>query len=215
MARKRAPGGGRKRSPETPRAQLSIRMQENDRAQLEAAAKRRDWTVTEELLWRLRASFARDHERQRDPPLRAWCFLISDLASYIHYETPNWHKNPFWFRAFKLGVTGLLDALEPKGEIRSPKDLDPLIDHKTPEAQATAALNIVLHQLHGGKSRRESRGGPAVIDERLRAEDTDRAAELLDHQLAAALADLDFDREAYAQVRQVLQLKPIWRRASD
>jgi hypothetical protein len=197
MARKRASGGGRKRSPDTPRAQLSIRMQENDRAQLEAAAKRRGWTVTEELLWRLRASFARDHERQRDPPLRAWCFLISELASFIHYETPNWHRNPFWYRAFKLGLIGLLDALEPQGEVRPPKALDPSTDEETPEAQAEMAVNIVLHLLRGGRSREEY----AAAARRAHLEEPDRLA-------AAIMDDLDLDRDVYARVRQDLQLIP-------
>jgi hypothetical protein len=215
MVRKRARGGGRKpKGPIAARAQLTVRMPDDLRSELEAAAQRRGRNLTDELLGRLRASFARERDRQRDPPLRAWCFLISELASYIHYETPNWHKNPFWFRAFKLGVAGLLDALEPRGEVRPPKDLDPAIDHETPEAQAKAALNIVFHQLHGGKSReyahvhsiagiREDHD-PEVLDQRIAA--------ALDNRLAAALADLDFDRDAYAQVRRDLQLKPIWRK---
>jgi hypothetical protein len=32
----------------------------------------------------------------------------------------DWHRNPFMFRAFKIGVGKLLDALEPSGEARSP-----------------------------------------------------------------------------------------------
>lgn len=203
MARKRAPGGGRKpKGPARMRSQLTVRMPDDIRGELASAvaAKRKrlpNWTLTDELVGRLRASFIRERERERDPPLRAWCFLISEVASFIHYETPNWHKNPFWYRAFKFGLIGLLDALEPQGEVRRPKDLDPSTDEETPEAQAEMAVNIVLHLLRGGRSREEY----AAAARQAQLENPDQLA-------AAILDDLDLDRDAYARVRQDLQLIP-------
>jgi hypothetical protein len=160
MARKRAPGGGRKPSPHTPRAQLTIRMQDSMRAQLEASAKKRGLTVTEELLWRLRVSFAMEQEERRDPAAWALCFLISQIAAlaYAHLPGVPWHRNPFMFRAFKLGVIRLLGALEPQGEAESPfanlGSSDQLVPdrllaeiYKTPESAADFAAASVLRGL--------------------------------------------------------------------
>src|SRR6516165_455129 len=55
MARKRAPGGGRKPKGAAPmRSQLTIRMPDDLRTELEAAARKRGHNLTDELLWRLR-----------------------------------------------------------------------------------------------------------------------------------------------------------------
>jgi hypothetical protein len=92
------------------------------RDQLKAGAKKRNWTVTEELLWRLRGSFAREDEERRDPVTRAYCYLISQIAGVVcaGVQLPNWHRNPFIFRSFKLGVANFLNVVEPKGEAESP-----------------------------------------------------------------------------------------------
>ena len=126
--RKRAPGGGMK-----PRGEfsalsspLSIRMPDAMRAELEASRGRR--SLSQELLRRLQKSFNQDRERSRDPALRALCFLIGELAESTtslgpirHPSTVQlWRSDPFLFRAFKLAVGKLLDALEPAGEMKSP-----------------------------------------------------------------------------------------------
>jgi hypothetical protein len=164
MARKRAPGGGRKPKGAAPmRSQLTIRMPDDMRAELEAAARRRDHTISDELLWRLRASFARDYEERHDPATVALRFLIARLAHYIHLRLPfpmKWHENPFMFQAFKLGITKVLDAIAPSGEIESPYKDNPeasagmrqrlrwLADtRRTPEDAAQAAVDRVLELL--------------------------------------------------------------------
>jgi hypothetical protein len=197
MIRKRAPGGGRKPRGAVPmRSQVNVRMPDGLRAELDAAARKRGRNVSEELLARLRSSFAREREHQRDPALRAWGFLISEVASYSHFQTPNWHKNPWWFRAFKLAVIELLNALEPRGELRPPKDSEGA--EETPEAQAKIAANIVLHLLRGDqKSREEQR----AIAQTAGLETSDWA-----------LDDLELDRNRYARVREDLQLRPTKKR---
>jgi len=124
VARKRAPGGGRKPIGAFPAStQLSIRMPDNMRAELEAAAKNRGWSLTQELLWRIRVSLSKDRQDSRDSTLRAICFLISAMATrglYTRRPGKPWYQDPFTFRAFKLGVAKLLDALEPRGEISIP-----------------------------------------------------------------------------------------------
>jgi hypothetical protein len=128
-------------------------MQESMRDELEAAAKKRDWTITEELLWRLRVSFVREGEERREPAIRALCYLVSQVAEWVPFRTsrlsPSWHRNRFMFRAFKLAITMVLDALEPPGKVESPFQPDhPLAEmHKTPESAADFAAMVVLQEL--------------------------------------------------------------------
>lgn len=143
--RKRAPGGGRKPiGPSAARVQLSVRMPDDLRAELEAAAATRGHSLTQEMLGRLRESLARERIDRQDEPMRALCFLFQELAERLHFRQGRirgrkwaWHRDPFVFRAFKLGVAKLLDALEPPGEVRSP------YAHATREP----GDNIVLKQM--------------------------------------------------------------------
>ena len=164
MVRRRAPGGGRKpKGAVAMRSQLTIRIPDDLRAELKAAAKGRGRNLTDELLGRLRASFAREREQKRDPTTRALAFLISQVAEQVHMYSRlgrNWHRNPFVFRAFKLAVARLLDSLEPPGELKSPYDDLPdtlknhpmtpwLVDRfKTPEDTAERAADYVLTELY-------------------------------------------------------------------
>jgi hypothetical protein len=148
MGKRRAPGGGRKPKGEFSgvTSPLSIRMSEEMRRELEAAARARGWSVSQEILRRIQETFRYDRDRTRDPAMRALCFLIAQLAGEIAGLTDekgqpafDWRTNPFFFRAFKLGIAKLLDALEPAGEIRSQQ----------------AMLDAELHL--------ESTGGPAIM----------------------------------------------------
>jgi len=124
MVRKRAPGGGRKPQGEFDQLTMpfSLRMPEDLREQLEAAAKQSGRSTSQEILRRLNESFGASRDKQRDPAVRAICFLIAQLADRIRWASgPNlWDGNPFLFRAFKIGVEKLLDGLEPQGEIKNP-----------------------------------------------------------------------------------------------
>ena len=127
MARKRAPGGGRKPSPLTPTAQLTVRMPDDLRGELEAAAHKRGGgrTLTDEVVARLRSSLSRERDDERDPALRALNFVVSQLAERVSGGSlladrglrseaqKKWRTDPFLFRAFKFAVGKLLDALEP------------------------------------------------------------------------------------------------------
>jgi len=99
------------------------------RGELEAAAKANGTNISQELLRRLQNSFNRDREKARDPAMQALCFLIAETAQQTAgMSTPmrprqEWRTNPFYFRAFKIAVGKLLDALEPKGEIKPPIDM--------------------------------------------------------------------------------------------
>ncbi len=122
--RKRAPGGGRKPSGPFAQnsAQLTIRMPADMRAELEAVAQKKGWSLTQELLWRLRASLSQRSNPHRDRAGRALGFLVGDIARQISSGDSNWHLNPFLFRAFTLAVAKLFDALAPVGEMVPPYD---------------------------------------------------------------------------------------------
>ena len=95
------------------------------RGELEAAAKANGTNISQELLRRLQNSFNRDREKARDPAMQALCFVIAETAQQTAGMTSSleWRTNPFYFRAFKIAVGKLLDALEPKGEIEPPIDM--------------------------------------------------------------------------------------------
>jgi hypothetical protein len=167
--RKRAPGGGRKRLGASVAQNLTIRIDDDLREQLETAAiarQKRNWNLTQEILLRLRASLSNEREQQRDPPMRALCFLIAQLANHVvgpkilregkELALYNWRADPFFYKAFKIAVGQLLDALDPPGPIKpyeitveNGADLDPstrryLETFKTPEARAQHSADYVL-----------------------------------------------------------------------
>jgi hypothetical protein len=133
-------------------------MPDDLRTELEAAAKRRGKNLTDELCGRLLASFAREHEQKRDPATRALCFLISELGKTTHFGARKWHRDPFLFRAFRLAVANLLEALEPAGKLKPPfgnADNATAADqwlverYKDPETAARHAADITLYLLGG------------------------------------------------------------------
>jgi hypothetical protein len=99
------------------------------RDELKAAAKASGKSVSQELLRRLQDSFYRDRDKARDPAMRALCFLIAETAQQTaglnnsKDRALDWRTNPFYFRAFKIAVGKLLDALEPKGKIEPPLEM--------------------------------------------------------------------------------------------
>lgn len=124
MAKRRAPGGGRKsKGPTVP---FSMRVPVEMRDELSAAATKRSKqrkmkiSDTEEMLIRLRTSFARERDEARDPAMRALGFLFAEAAEQVHLGVP-WRSDPFLYRAVKIAISRLLDALEPKGRVKASK----------------------------------------------------------------------------------------------
>ena len=153
--RKRAPGGGRK--PTGGFAELtvpfSVRMPASMRDELKGAAKKRGRSDGQELLARLQGSFDRDRGKNRDIDLQALCFLIAETAERI--SKWSWRSNPFYFEAFKLTVTKLLDELRPPGKIRfplvkQPREKQGLLYrvHKTPKAYSEYVFAGIMAALN-------------------------------------------------------------------
>jgi hypothetical protein len=124
MAKKRAPGGGRKKKSTAERKSewLQFRTTTETRALLESDAEKSGRSLSEEIAARIKR-----REPDRDPAMKALCFLIAEAAyalsgSYDPDGTPTlgWRSTPFMFEAFKLTVIQLLDALRPPGEITPP-----------------------------------------------------------------------------------------------
>ena len=125
--RKRAPGGGRKPKGE-PTTPLSLRIPAELRRHLKQAADAKGKSVSEELIWRIHGSFGRERDKESDPELRALCFVIAklsrDAVGFWDVDgTPqfSWRSDPFFFRAFKIAVARVLDALDPGGVAQPPK----------------------------------------------------------------------------------------------
>jgi hypothetical protein len=166
---KRAAGGGRKPKGDFSQvvSPLSIRMRADMREQLEAAANANGRSISQELLGRLQGSFRDDRDKARDPAIRALCFLIAQLAGEVSGLTDtkgrplfDWRTDRFFYKAFKLAVSQVLDALEPSGEIRPPQLIADAVfegqeglinaikaSYETPEVRADMAAKILLSQL--------------------------------------------------------------------
>ena len=123
MKRKRAPGGGRK-ARSGPTSNLTIRIPDHLRQQLEAEAAAKDATLSERLLWHLSRSVNRENELDRDDATRAFCFLIYELSGRLRWGAgpppAYWERNPFVFQAFRLAVDQLLAFFAPKAAIKRP-----------------------------------------------------------------------------------------------
>jgi Arc-like DNA binding domain len=157
VPRKRAAGGGRKPKGDFAglSSPLSIRMPTDLRKELEAAARDSGKSITQELLRRLNDSFQRDRNKKRDPASRALCYLLAELIELVKVnmgeDRQQWRADPFAFQSIKLGFAQILDALEPKGEIKPPDDisLNPVavIAATSPDAMAKTAAQLILYWL--------------------------------------------------------------------
>jgi hypothetical protein len=100
---------------------ISLRLNETLLAQLRRAADRAGHGIlSREISNRLGRSLARERDEGSDPATRALCFLMSEIVAKIRWASPQWHGDPFLFKAFKIGVAKLLDEIEPKGKIQPP-----------------------------------------------------------------------------------------------
>src|SRR5262245_5037396 len=117
--------GGRPKNPEGEgTVAVSVRINEALLEQLRQLADEKwNGNLSKEINMRLRGSLRREREESRDPATRAFGFLIAELVEKIRcwpVKQQSWHKNPFLFRTFKLGVAELLTQLEPPGKMHPP-----------------------------------------------------------------------------------------------
>jgi hypothetical protein len=124
MVKKRKPGGGRKPNPNK-RLMFSTRLEPQTMAALKAGAETfpgKSISAFAEFL--IDRGLREREQEERDPALRALLFLIGKLAEnitgVIHITDKGtrlrykrkWHSDQFYFRAFKVAVGELLNAME-------------------------------------------------------------------------------------------------------
>jgi hypothetical protein len=150
------PGAGRKPKPAKDRKiarkiAMLVRVEPQDRRQLERVAKRNRWSLSSEVERRLRASLRKasgDHPRgwPEDRQTKALCYLIEQMAGRTRQlPTPqhHWRNNRFVFEAFKSSIALLLDKLAPPGKVSDFKHAM----FETPEALATAVVFSLWNEL--------------------------------------------------------------------
>jgi TraY domain len=136
MARKRAPGGGRKPQGEfsNKRAMLATRVTLDTRKSLDAAARKSGRSLSQEVEHRLRDSLKVSDKADRQPESAALAFLVTRLAETISAVSKRpWHRNRWCMETLKFAVNKLLDQL-PAPDSDQPTHLD----NFTPEILGSA-----------------------------------------------------------------------------
>lgn len=123
QARRRAPGGGRK--PANPLApntsQITVRLPDDMRAQLKAAADDNGRTLTDELQDRLSRSFERDRELDRDPASYSLSYLLGRVINTAAATTVGkWRDSPYVWETVRIAFDEIMRNYAPPGEIGLP-----------------------------------------------------------------------------------------------
>jgi hypothetical protein len=110
---------------------FTTRITAQTRAAIEAEAERSGQSISQVAERLLILGIETRRRRQNNRSLRALCFLIEELAMRISgnkllkvssRQENGWRTNPFRYKAFKIAVQSLLEALAPSGEINPPSD---------------------------------------------------------------------------------------------
>jgi len=127
-------GAGRPRISKTGKTSyFSTRITPETRALLEAESRLSGQSLSQTIEGLLVLGLYEKQARNRPKPIRAMCYLITQLSEMIavailkeknltHPEY-NWRSNPFMFEAFRVAVLHLFEALRPPGESVAPLPL--------------------------------------------------------------------------------------------
>jgi hypothetical protein len=184
-AGKRKAGPGRKPAG-TIRSKVSnfsTRITAETRVALETEARATEQSVSQVAEQLLRLGIRTKRQREQPDALRAFCYLVAELAELIcNYKQADgkpvfdWRTTPFTFEAFRLAIQKLMDAIKPSGEIRSPTDDEPTLanslmwagPYNSPQARAEWATMILWHNLQSAEPGRltpEMFSPPITVDE--------------------------------------------------
>jgi hypothetical protein len=161
MIRKRAPGAGRKRLGASVARNLTIRIDDEMRGQLEAAVeeraqRKRNWNLSQEILYRLGESLRRERDERRDPAGRTFGRLVAQIiyligSGNLEDRQRDWRTDPYAFRAVASCLTQLFVELEPSGELVLPTD-GPFRRKSPDETGAVVATMLLIELKRGGFS---------------------------------------------------------------
>jgi hypothetical protein len=145
MARKRAPGGGRKPQGEfsNKRALLATRVTLETRKSLDAAARKSGRSLSQEVEHRLRDSLKGSDKASRYPETAALTHLVTRLAEIISVISKRrWSRNRWCIETLKFAVTKLLEQV-PTSDSDQPAHLEAF----TPELLGTALALAVFRNV--------------------------------------------------------------------
>jgi hypothetical protein len=108
----------------------ATRLRPKTRAMLQREAKRRGWTLSEEIEDRLEKSFdVPRREMWGDDSIRRFAILMAGAAYWTQrHSKASWHDDPWTFRGVVASVNFLLPLLAPKGEVRPPPHIAAVLE---------------------------------------------------------------------------------------
>ena len=130
MARKRAPGGGRKPRGEFPgkSQMLTTRITPETRSGLEREAARNGRSLSQEVELRLVSSLDMPKEIEAvwgKPPVYALARLVSQAVTRIEYSTrKSWCQDAFTARAVRVATDIIIAELIPDGPVEVPDSIE-------------------------------------------------------------------------------------------
>ena len=187
-------------------AALSTRITAETRAALEVESRASGQSISRVAERVMRLGLDAEQDRRRDNPMHALCYLIAEtgrVVSGLHGPDGrpkfDWRTNQFMFRAFKLAVGHLLDALEPEGGIdqaaeqfdrSSFRDLAPamLESYSSPEARARDAATVIWQALQTAEPATEHE-----TDQARRRSSRDAIIEVRRYSMSNARRDLNIE----------------------
>jgi len=138
MARKRAPGGGRKPRGEFKNKSrtLTTRITAATRTALERAAKKSGRSLSQEIESRLDISIRRDRDRDHHRHIRALAQAIAFVTERVERATGKcWREDPFTGEALRHAIEFLVFHYAPHGELVVPASVEAAAARVPPEAR--------------------------------------------------------------------------------
>ena len=182
MARKRAPGGGRKPKGEIrgKAATLTTRITTETRQALDSAARKNRRSLSQEVERRLIDSVQKDLSRDRQPHIRALGEVFMTMVKGVERRTGHrWCDNSFTAEAVRHGLNFLISHFGSNGATTLPKKLK--------EAAAKLPPELAQHYREPTEIGLSEAGIVITLIERWRADDISEIS-----QSAQSAKDVEF-----------------------
>lgn len=206
MAKKRAPGGGRKRLPAEAgkRSHFATRITMEMRHQLEAEADYSGKSIAQVAERWLQIGSEETRQREAEDPIQALSYLLNSIEDQTRYLNDDdkyctWRNDVFAFEAFRAATNMLLDQLRPGGELRQPKAIDGVPTERTVTQHAEFAFYGVWRRLQNSSPQ-----SPTEVEAALRKAHPNRGTPYPDRNLGMlSRASYNDDR-----ARRALDIRP-------